>query len=110
MDPRDLWQAVLAQLRGQMSPATFDTWMRPTVGLDLSGDTLVIGVPSSYAEDWITQRLNGALTATIAAELGETAKGSDHYRILFVLGTLLFLITFLVNITADLVIRGIKKR
>ena len=70
MDPRDLWSAVLAQLRGQMSPATFDTWMRPTTGLDLSGDTLVIGVPSSYAEDWITQRLNGTLSATIAAVAG----------------------------------------
>jgi phosphate transport system permease protein len=50
------------------------------------------------------------ITATIAAELGETARGSDHYRILFVLGTLLFMMTFLVNITADLIIRGVKKR
>ena len=50
------------------------------------------------------------MTATIAAELGETAQGSDHYRVLFVLGTLLFVITFVVNLTADLVIRGIKKR
>lgn len=50
------------------------------------------------------------ITATIAAELGETAQGSNHYRVLFVLGTLLFLITFLVNLTADLVIRGVKKR
>jgi phosphate transport system permease protein len=50
------------------------------------------------------------ITATIAAELGETAQGSNHYRVLFVLGTLLFLITFLVNLTADLVIRGVRKR
>ena len=49
------------------------------------------------------------ITATIAAELGETAQGSNHYRVLFVLGSLLFLITFLVNLTADLVIRGVKK-
>jgi phosphate transport system permease protein len=50
------------------------------------------------------------MTATIAAELGETARGSDHYRVLFVLGTLLFLITFIVNLTADLVIRGVRRR
>jgi phosphate transport system permease protein len=50
------------------------------------------------------------VTATIAAELGETARGGDHYRVLFVLGVLLFLITFLVNLTADLVIRGVRKR
>jgi phosphate transport system permease protein len=50
------------------------------------------------------------MTATIASELGETAQGSDHYRVLFVLGTLLFIITFMVNLTADLVVRGVKKR
>lgn len=49
------------------------------------------------------------LTATIAAELGETAKGSDHYQSLFVIGLLLFLITFLINMTADLVVRGIRR-
>jgi phosphate transport system permease protein len=49
------------------------------------------------------------ITATIAAELGETARGSDHYRVLFVLGTLLFAITFVVNLTADLVIRGFRR-
>ena len=51
-----------------------------------------------------------ALTATIAAELGETAVGSDHYGALFTLGIFLFLITFLINLTADLVVRGIKRK
>ena len=50
------------------------------------------------------------LTATIAAELGETAAGSPHYRVLFVIGIFLFCITFAINLTADLVIRGIKKK
>ncbi len=51
-----------------------------------------------------------ALTATIAAELGETAVGSDHYGALFTLGIFLFLITFIINLTADLVVRGIRKK
>ena len=50
-----------------------------------------------------------ALTATIAAELGETAVGSDHYRALFTLGILLFIVTFVINLTADLVVRGIRR-
>jgi phosphate transport system permease protein len=49
------------------------------------------------------------LTATIAAELGETSAGSDHYRVLFVIGILLFCITFAINLTADLVIKGVKR-
>ena len=50
-----------------------------------------------------------ALTATIAAELGETAVGSPHYQALFTIGIFLFVITFVINLTADLVVRGIKK-
>ena len=51
-----------------------------------------------------------ALTATIAAELGETAQGSEHYQALFTLGILLFAVTFVINLTADLVVRGIRKQ
>ena len=50
------------------------------------------------------------LTANIAAELGEAPAGSNHYRVLFLTGTLLFLITFVVNFTADLAIRGLRRR
>jgi phosphate transport system permease protein len=49
------------------------------------------------------------LTATIAAELGEASVGSDHYQVLFVIGILLFLITFVVNLTADLIVKGVRK-
>jgi phosphate transport system permease protein len=50
------------------------------------------------------------LTANIAAELGEAAAGSPHYRVLFLTGVLLFAITFVVNLTADLAIRGIRRK
>jgi phosphate transport system permease protein len=49
------------------------------------------------------------LTANIAAELGEAPAGSDHYRILFLTGTLLFLITFVINLGADLAIRSVRR-
>jgi phosphate transport system permease protein len=41
------------------------------------------------------------LTATIAAEMGETVQGSDHYFALFAIGIVLFVITFVVNLVAD---------
>ena len=50
------------------------------------------------------------LTANIAAELGEAPAGSDHYRVLFLTGLLLFTLTFAVNLTADLVVRGVRRR
>lgn len=50
------------------------------------------------------------LTATIAAELGETVEGGTHYRVLFVIGSLLMVISLITNLTADLIVRGIKGR
>jgi phosphate transport system permease protein len=44
------------------------------------------------------------MTATIAAEMGEVAQGSTHYHVLFAVGILLFVITFLVNLAASLAI------
>jgi phosphate transport system permease protein len=48
------------------------------------------------------------LTATIAAELGDVVDGGTHYRVLFVIGLVLFAVTFAVNLTADLVVKGIR--
>ncbi|MDD5096914.1 MAG: phosphate ABC transporter permease subunit PstC [Candidatus Omnitrophica bacterium] len=42
------------------------------------------------------------LTATIAAEMGEAVVGSEHYFALFAIGIVLFIMSFIVNITADL--------
>jgi phosphate transport system permease protein len=42
------------------------------------------------------------LTATIAAEMGEAVVGSEHYFALFAVGIVLFVISFAVNVTADL--------
>ncbi|MDP6446688.1 MAG: phosphate ABC transporter permease subunit PstC [Pirellulaceae bacterium] len=48
------------------------------------------------------------LTATIAAELGETVKGDDHYGTLFVIGLVLLFFALAVNLTADLIVKGIR--
>ncbi|MEY4829836.1 MAG: hypothetical protein RLZZ562_1632 [Planctomycetota bacterium] len=51
-----------------------------------------------------------SLTATIAAELGETAEGDDHYQALFVVGILLFTITFFINMIANAIVRGTRRK
>jgi phosphate transport system permease protein len=42
------------------------------------------------------------MTATVAAEMGETVRGSDHYFALFAIGLVLFGITFFINFLADM--------
>ena len=43
------------------------------------------------------------IPATIAAELGEAPAGGPHYQALFMLGCILFLITMLISITAEVI-------
>ncbi len=72
------------------------------------GETMAVLMASGHAIHIPTSVFDSvrALTATIAAELGEAPVGSDHYRALFTIGIFLFLVTFLINLTADIVVRG----
>jgi len=76
------------------------------------GETMAVLMATGHAVHIPTSPLDSVrtLTANIAAELGEAPAGSDHYRVLFLTGTLLFLITFAVNLAADFVVRGIRRR
>lgn len=49
------------------------------------------------------------LTATVAGEMGETVSGSDHYFALFAVGLILFIITFIVNFSADSFLRRARR-
>lgn len=50
------------------------------------------------------------MTATIAAEMGEATKNSDHYYALFLIGAVLFTITFIINIVVGRFFSIFKKR
>jgi phosphate transport system permease protein len=41
------------------------------------------------------------IPATIAAELGEATQGGLHFKALFALGCILFIITMMVNLTVE---------
>jgi phosphate transport system permease protein len=75
------------------------------------GETMAVLMATGHSVRIPTSLLDPArtLTATIAAELGEAPQGSEHYQVLFIIGILLFVITFAVNLTADLIVRGIRR-
>lgn len=54
-------------------------------------------LPSSWQAVLLPVR---TMTATIAAEMGEVAQGSTHYHVLFALGIILFVLTFMLNLVA----------
>ncbi len=76
------------------------------------GETMAVLMATGHAVNIPTSIFDPirTLTATIAAELGETAVGSPHYRMLFLIGLMLFSITFVVNLLADLAVRGVRRQ
>jgi phosphate transport system permease protein len=76
------------------------------------GETMAVLMATGHAVKIPTSALDSVrtLTATIAAELGEAPVNSEHYQVLFIIGILLFLITMVVNLTADLIVRGIRSK
>jgi phosphate transport system permease protein len=75
------------------------------------GETMAVLMATGHAVKIPTSLLDSVrtLTATIAAELGEAAVHSDHYQVLFIIGILLFTITFAINLAADLIVRGVRR-
>ena len=50
------------------------------------------------------------MTSTIAAEMGEAPVGSEHYHALFGIAIILFLITLMFNVIADIMSQRFKKK
>ncbi len=97
-----VWRVVLPHARPGLSGAVL-------LGIGRAfGETMAVLMASGHAINLPTSVFDSvrALTATIAAEMGETARGDDHYQALFTLGILLFTITFVINLLADRIIRG----
>lgn len=76
------------------------------------GETMAVLMATGHAVKIPTGPLDSVrtLTATIAAELGEAPMHSEHYQVLFIIGILLFLITFSVNLAADLIVKGVSHK
>jgi phosphate transport system permease protein len=73
---------------------------------------MVTGNAARIPREWYALFLPvRTMTATIAAEMGEVAQGSTHYHVLFAVGILLFMVTFIINAIASLVvIKGGSRR
>ncbi len=75
------------------------------------GETMIVlMVCSASVMSWSIFDSARSITTTIAAEMAEAVAGGHHYRILFMLGTMLFGVTFVTNFIGDLVINRLKGR
>ena len=106
--PRDMREASLA-----LGTTRWQTIRRVVIPYSSSGITsgIVLGIGRAVGETMAVLMVTGnaavmptsifeplrTIPATIAAELGEAPAGGAHYQALFLLGVILFVITFLIN-------------
>jgi phosphate transport system permease protein len=76
------------------------------------GETMIVLMASGNASIVSASIFDSVrtLSATIAAEMGEVVVGSAHYATLFFLGGLLFLTTFVINVTAGLFVERMRRK
>lgn len=73
------------------------------------GETMIVLMTSSASVvSWSLFDSARPITAAIAAELAEAVFGGHHYRILFMLGAILFTFTFVLNFLGGFVILKLK--
>jgi len=75
------------------------------------GETMIVLMASGNAA-LVSMSLTDSvrtLSATIAAELAEVVVGSPHYATLFFIGTLLFAVTFVLNVLAGLMVDRMRR-
>jgi hypothetical protein len=73
-DPVEVWDAVLKELKGQMTKATFDTWVRATFVAEVPASTepiIVIGTRNPYAVEWLEHRLHTTIQRTVIGIVGQ---------------------------------------
>jgi hypothetical protein len=69
-DAARIWSEVLAELRLQMTHATFDTWLRGSQAVAVRDGELVVRVRDSYAVDWLRARWLAPIQRTVAGVTG----------------------------------------
>lgn len=77
------------------------------------GETMIVLMASGNAavvEFFDPTSSARTITATLASELGEVSPGDAHWRVLFLLGTVLFLFTFVLNRAGAIVIERLGRR
>ena len=49
----NVWQEILSELKTEINPQTYQTWLRPTRFSHVAGTTLFVRVPNREFQDWM---------------------------------------------------------
>ena len=77
-----------------------------------AGETMIVLMATGNTPIMSWSLFDGlrSLSANIAVELPEAPKGGTHYRVLFLCGLVLFVMTFAINTAAELIRQRVRRR
>jgi chromosomal replication initiator protein len=73
MTNEELWQAVLAQIQLNISPANFGTWFKNTKIISQKEGEVLVSIPNSFTKEWLENKYN-KLIFKILRSLNEEVK------------------------------------
>jgi len=115
--PKSFYEASLAIGASKWQTAFFVILPAATPGIFAA---ILLGVGRVFGETMIALMATGnaaqmdlnpftsvrTLSATIGAEMAEVVFGDTHYNVLFLIGSLLFIFTFILNAVAEFYVKG----
>ena len=73
-NPKSVWLFVLADLRTQMDPSTFNAWLKGAEVIHVDGNRWTVAVRSQTAVDWLRHRLLTVIERTVQRVVGKPIK------------------------------------
>ncbi|HEX7061838.1 MAG TPA: ABC transporter permease subunit [Woeseiaceae bacterium] len=104
------WQTLVRVVLPTASPGIFSAVM---IGFGRAvGETMIVlmATGNTPVMDWNIFEGMRTLSANIAVEMPESEVGSTHYRVLFLAGLVLFLLTFLLNTGAEVIRQRLRRK
>ena len=115
--PKSFFEASLAIGASRWQTAFFVILPAATPGIFAA---ILLGIGRVFGETMIALMATGnaalmdlnpfnsvrTLAATIGAEMAEVVFGDTHYNVLFLIGSLLFIFTFILNAIAEFYVKG----
>jgi len=65
MDLKEIWSAALGELEVVLSKANFTTWFKDTFILSVDKSVVTIGVPNSFAKEWLEKKYHPQILITL---------------------------------------------
>lgn len=74
LQPHEIWDRCLSQIKAEVSSLSFKTWFQPIVPVKLEGSELTVKVPSQFFYDWLEGHYSPLIRSSLQAILGDDAK------------------------------------